>query len=309
MILPDATYEPAIYGAMGRDGLISLSEACYRRSVPLFMEGDFMPSPFPGMDPYIEACGLWEVFHTNFISHIAIQLADVAPERYVVRTGERSYLVLVQSEEKASYPFLPDVSITTSRGRKKGGKKGGTAVAEPVRESKPHVLRAFIEDEHREGFVEIYETGPEMRLVTAIEVLSPSNKRPNSEGWDLYQRKRQSLLLSNVNLVEMDLLRGGQRMPMLDPWPNSPYVLMVARARKAQTCHAWEGHFQHPLPTIPIPLVKPDPDITLNVQSLLDTIYRRFRYEQSINYALELAPPLKPEEASWWRQRSSAVLH
>lgn len=268
-----------------------------------------MPSPFPGMDPYIEACGLWEGFHTNFVAQIAWQLAGVVPERYVVRSGERSYLVVVQSEGKKEYPFLPDVSVTMPRGRKKGSRKGGAAVAEPATENKPHVLRAFIEEEHREGFVEIYETGPEMRLVTAIEVLSPSNKRPNSEGWNLYQRKRQSLLLGRVNLVEFDLLRGGQRMPMLDPWPNSPYVLMVARARQTDACLVWEGHFQHPLPEIPIPLAKPDPDLSLNLQSLLDTIYRRFRYEQSIDYATELTPPLTPDEAAWWRQQLSAVSH
>jgi hypothetical protein len=259
------------------------------------------------MDPYIEACGLWESFHLNLISHIAIQLADIAPERYVVRPGERSYLVLVRSEGKESYPFLPDVSVTTPRSRKKRSKKSGTAVAEPASPTKQHVLRAFIEEEHREAFVEIYETGSEMRLVTSIEVLSPSNKRPNSEGWDLYQRKRQSLLLGRVNLVEIDLLRGGQRMPMLDPWPNSPYVLMVARARRPHACLVLEGHFQHPLPAIPVPLAKPDPDLSLSLQPLLDTIYRRFRYEQSINYTMELTPPMTPDEVAWWRQRLPVV--
>lgn len=265
-----------------------------------------MPSPFPGMDPYIEACGLWEDFHKHLIEQIAWQLADVAPERYVVRTGVRSYLVLVESEGKNEHPFLPDVSVSTPQGRKKGGKKGGTAVAEPAVENKPHVLRAFLDEEHRESFVEIYETNPEMRLVTSIEVLSPSNKRPSSEGWDLYQRKRKSILLDYVNLVEIDLLRGGQRMPMLDPWPNSPYTLMVARARKPYACLVWEGHFQHPLPAIPVPLSKPDPDLSLNLQTLLDTIYRRFRYQQSIDYTKELTPPMTPEEAAWWRQQSAA---
>src|SRR5262249_15891924 len=146
-------------------------------------------------------------FHNHLIEDTAKQMADAAPERYVVRTGERSYLVLVESHGKDSHPFLPDVGVTTPRGPKKGTKKGGTALAEPAARDQPHVLRAFIEDEHREKFVEIYETDPEMRLVTTVEVLSPSNKRPGTEGWDLYQRKRQSLLLGNVNLVEIDLLR------------------------------------------------------------------------------------------------------
>ncbi|MGH7223800.1 MAG: DUF4058 family protein, partial [Gemmataceae bacterium] len=275
--------------AAGRYGLIFRGDACYRAGIRTTVEGDFMPSPFPGLDPYIEACGLWEMFHNNLTSHIAFQLADIVSERYVVRTGKRSYLVLVDSPEKAIYP-LPHVHV-----------------AEPSADNKPHVLAAFIEEEHREAFVEIYETDPEMRLVTSIEVLSPSNKWPNSEGWDLYRRKRQSHLLDRVNLVEIDLLRGGQRMPMLDPWPSSPYVLMVARARKTDACLVWEGHFQHPLPAIQVPLAKPDPDLSLSLQPLLDTIYRRFRYEQSIDYARELTPPLTPDEAAWWRQRLPAV--
>src|SRR5208282_6135181 len=97
-------------------------------------------------------------------------------------------------------------------------------------------MRAFIQEEHREAFIEIYEASPGQRLVTSIEVLSPSNKRRGAEGWDLYQRKRQSLLLGNVNLVEIDLLRSGQRMPMLDSWPNSPYTCLVARAKKYDRC-------------------------------------------------------------------------
>ena len=134
-----------------------------------------MRSPFPGMDPYIEACGLWGDFHHDLISEIKNALAQAAPERYLVRAGERSYVVLV-------------------------------------------------EEGHREAFVEIYEATPEQRLVTSIEILSPSNKRPRTPGYDLYLRKRQSLLLGDANLVEIDLLRGGSRMPMLDLWPDSPFI-------------------------------------------------------------------------------------
>ncbi len=198
-----------------------------------------MKAPFPGMDPYIEACGLWEDFQAALIYEIPVALSQAVPERYVVRSGERSYLVLIESEEKLRPAFVPDVTVSLPRGRKKGEKKAGTTVAEPS-EKAPQVMRAFIEDEHREAFVEIFEVGAEQRLVTTVEVLSPSNKRPGTEGWDLFQRKRQSLLLGSVNLVEIDLLRDGQRMPMLDPWPNSPCTILVARARKAQR-PAWSG--------------------------------------------------------------------
>jgi hypothetical protein len=266
-----------------------------------------MPSPFPGMDPYIEAGGLWEDFHNHLIERISEQLADASPDRYFVRTGERSYLVLVESEEKTSRPFLPDVSVTTPRGKKKPSRKGGVAVEEPASDVEPLTLRAFIEEEHRESFVEIYEAEPGQRLVTCIEVLSPSNKRPATPGWDLYQRKRQSLLLGDVNLVEIDLLRGGRRMPMLDPWPDSAYVLMVARARKPQLCKVWPCHFHRPLPSIPVPLAKPDPPIPLNLQPLIEGIYERYRYQRSIDYTRPLDPPLNADDLAWLRQRLRAL--
>jgi hypothetical protein len=266
-----------------------------------------MKSPFPGMDPYIEACALWEDFHLDLIVQIKRGLARAAPARYLVRTGERSYVVFVEAEGKKERPFVPDVSVTTPERRKKSsGKRGATAVAAAGSDVKPVVLRAFLDERHREGFVEIYEATPEQRLVTTIEVLSPSNKRPNSPGWDLYLRKRQSLMLGGVNLIEIDLLRGGQRMPMLDPGPAGPYTLMVARANEPDACLVWEGHFQKPLPRIPVPLAKPDPDLSLDLQPLIETVYEESRYAQSIDYARPLRPPLGPEETAWLKRQLKA---
>jgi Protein of unknown function (DUF4058) len=258
-----------------------------------------MKSPFPGVDPYIEATGLWEDFHSHLIGKIGEKLADMARDRYLVRTRERSYVVLVESEGKKIHSFLPDVSVRAPRGRKKAAKKiGSTALAELTGDSEPVTLRLFIQEEHREAFVEIYEADPAQRLVTCIEILSPSNKRPGTEGWELYQRERQSLLLGNVSLVEFDLLRGGQRMPMLDPWPDSPYTLLVARA-KAQLCRVWRAHYLRPLPAIPVPLAKPDDDIPLKLQPMIDEIYRRFGYERSIDYRKPPNPALDSAVTPW----------
>ncbi len=262
-----------------------------------------MKSPFPGMDPYIEACGLWGDFHTHLIEKIYDRLAEAVPDRYVVRTGERSYVVLVESEGKQSHPFLPDVSVTVPRGRKRSRKKGGVALAELAGEIEPVTMRAFIQEEHREAFVEIYEMSPEHRLVTSIEVLSPSNQRPGSEGWELYQRKRQSLLLGDASLVEIDLLRRGQRMPMLDRWPDSPYTLLVAQAKTAQLCRVWPAHFRRRLPPLPVPLAKPDPDVPLDLQPMIDAIYQRSRYERSIDHSKPLNPPLDAADARWLKQQ------
>jgi hypothetical protein len=103
-----------------------------------------MPFPFPGMDPYIEACGLWGDFHHDLIAAIKHALAQAARARYLVRTGERSYLVLVQTEGNDSHPVLPDVSVTAPESRKKPTrKKGGTAVEEPASEVEPVEMRAL----------------------------------------------------------------------------------------------------------------------------------------------------------------------
>jgi hypothetical protein len=262
-----------------------------------------MKSPFPGMDPYIEACGLWEDFHPHLVEKIYEALADAVPDRYTVRTGERSYVVLADAEGKTSHPFLPDVGVTSSAREADADAGSGTALAEPATESTPLSLRAFIEEEYRETFVEVYEADPERRLVTCVEVLSPSNKRRGSPGWDLYLRKRQGLLLGTASLVEIDLLRGGQRLPMLDPWPASPYTLLVARRHKAPHCLVWPAHWQRPLPPIPVPLAKPDPDIPLHLQPMVEAIYARSRYHRSIDYSRPLTPPLGPDESAWLEQQ------
>ena len=148
-----------------------------------------------------------------------------------------------------------------------------------------------------------YDATPEQRLVTCIEVLSPSNKRPHTPGWDIYLRERQSLLLGDANLVEIDLLRGGQRMPMLDPWPDSPCTILVARAKKYDLRQVWPVHFQIPSPSGPIPLAKPDPDIVLDLQPMVNTIYERSRNERSIDYGKPLTPPLDAAETLWLEKR------
>jgi hypothetical protein len=265
----------------------------------------FMKSPFPGMDPFIEACGLWEDFHGSLIHQIGDTLADTVSERYLVRKGERSYVLLVAPEGKESHHFMPDVGVTAHRRRRRAPKKGGTALAEITSAVEPVTMRPFIQEEHREAFIEIYEASPQRRLVTAIEVFSPSNKRPGTEAWDLYMRKRQSPLLGQVNLLEIDLLRGGQRMPMLDPWPDSPYTLLVSRANGLTLCKAWPAYAHVPLPVIPVPLLKPDPDIPLDLQPLIQSIYQRYRYHETIDYRKRLRPRLTPEESACLKRQSA----
>jgi Protein of unknown function (DUF4058) len=263
-----------------------------------------MASPFPGVDPYIEACGLWEDFHAKLIAEIERALAPVLPKRYVVRAGERSYVVLAPGAGGAEHPMEPDIPVVVRwPGGRHQKKTPGTAVAEPPTAPEgPRAMLALVESEFRETFLEIRELNPQHRLVTSIEVLSPSNKRQDSPGWAQYLRKRQALLAGHANLLEIDLLRCGQRMPMGDDWPDSPFYLLVAHKEESPRCAVWPAHFRYPLPEIPVPLAPPDHDVSLNLQPLIEAVYVRSRYDQDIDYRQPLRPPPSAEEAAWLKQ-------
>jgi hypothetical protein len=259
------------------------------------------------MDPYIEACGLWGDFHPHLIEKIYDVLAEAVPDRYTVRLGKRSYVVLAESEGKVDHPVVPDVSVASpSPALPSSTGAAATAVAEPQADAEVVSMRAFVATQFQENFIEVYFQDSERYLVTCIEVLSPSNKRPGTEGWEVYLRKRQGLLLGSASLVEIDLLRGGQKLPMLDPWPKCPYTLLVARRDLAPYCKVWAAHSLRPLPVIPVPLNPPDPPIQLSLQPMVEAIYRRSRFGQDIDYSRPLQPPLAEAEAAWLTERLRA---
>jgi hypothetical protein len=255
------------------------------------------------MDPYIEARGLWGDFHAELIGELKRALAAQVPEKYLVRLEERSYVALAGREGKEEHPFLPDVRVTEQPTKtRRRGKARSPAATEPI-DAGAMTIQALVAEEHREAFIAIFEDDPERRLVTCVEVLSPSNKRKKSKGRKLYLRKRQSLLLGTANLVEIDLLRGGQRMPMRGDWPDSPYTLLVCREHRAPYCTVWPAHFREPLPVLPIPLSYPDPDIRIDLQPIIASIYARSRYHHDIDYGKPLDPPIAAADAAWLADR------
>jgi hypothetical protein len=238
------------------------------------------------MDPFIEACGLWEDFHPKLISEIERALSAVVPEKYSVRLRVRSYVTLADTEGNDFNPVLAEGFVTAAPSI------GGL-------DSSPVTMQAFIAKELRETFIEIHEHDPEKQLVTCIEVLSPSNKQRGSKGRKLYRRKRNALLLGTAHLVELDLLRGGQRMPMMSVWPDSPYTLLVSRELHAPRCKVWPAHFRKPLPSLVIPLSYPDPDVRLDLQALVAVVYARSHYDRRLDYLRPLQPALTEEDSAW----------
>jgi len=253
-----------------------------------------MKSPFPGMDPYIEVCQLWGDFSFSLICEIANRLNDRLPEHYAARIGSREYTAICYSEEECIEPTPPHVIAACA---------SAPSSQRPRGEGEPVSMRAFIDEPLRERFVNVYDFSDEQRLVTRVELLSPDNKRPGHVGRESHLRRRRSFLLGHANYVEIDLLRRGDRMPMLAPWPDSPYSILLCRQERAPYCRVWKAYFHSPLPDLTIPLDNSDPDVAFPLQPLVDDIFKRSRYGRRIDYTKPLAPPLTAEQSAWLQGR------
>ncbi len=213
------------------------------------------------MDPFIEASDLWGDFHDKLIGDLERELSERVPKRYVVRLNARSYIT-VDDNEQGDFAMLPDIGVKRRKGRKTKPKprssrssSGTTAMLE-----QSVVMLAPLEVEQREKFIEIYDIRSERHLVTGIEVLSPSNKRFGTAGWDEYGLKRRAFLAGAASFVEIDLLRGGGRMPMREPWPDSPYyvsrsttpklrAVMSGRRTRCNRCREFRFRLRKRMPT------------------------------------------------------------
>lgn len=178
-----------------------------------------------------------------------------------------------------------------------------------VRNRQPLVRRLSIplpnlfEDEVRESYVRIVRR-LDRELVTVTELLSPSNK--SGGGRSMYLAKRNALIHQDVNLVELDLLRCGRRLPLGRALPAGDYFALVARAARRPQCDVYARTLRHALPTIPIPLRAPDADIPLDLAALVAETYQRGRYARSLNYADSPVGVLGPEELQWVRAQLAA---
>jgi len=155
-----------------------------------------------------------------------------------------------------------------------------------------------------ETYLEIRDV-EQRRLVTAIEVLSPSNKR--GPGVESFRKKRQELLSGEVHYLEIDLLRVGERFPLAGPLPSVPYFVFLSRVTRRPRVEIWPIPLDQPLPTVPVPLLPGDPDVTLDLQQALQTIYDWYDYDRAADHAGEPPLPLAPEQQAWADERLRAA--
>ncbi len=250
-----------------------------------------MPSPFPGMDPYLEQ--YWRDVHTSLIVYVRNQLQSKLPPDLRARVEER---VLVESPVAEPRGVYPDVRIfeTSRRATQTSPTPAGTA-AEPL-------LLDAGDEPRTETFLEIREVGTGHRLVTAIEVLSAANKFPG-DGHQKYLLKQGQHLGAGVNLVEIDLLRSGLRIvaapiELIPPARRTAYLASVWRAARPSKFEAYPIPLRDPLPTIRVPLRASDADALLDLQALIDQCWTTGGYDD-IDYTVPPVPELGPDDAAW----------
>ena len=239
-----------------------------------------MPSPFPGMNPFLEREFNGSGFRTHLLMCVRAQLVPQIRSNYIVSLDRRVGARVMSEEE-----------VTTARVMFAGLTAGPSLEPLTVVEEREPYLR-ILDRETRE-------------VVTVIELLSPINKRPGSDR-DAFLAKRDRVLASRAGYVEIDLLRGGPPMPMNEEPPGGTYRVVVSRGGDGPAAFGpsrppadvWLWELRDPLPNVPVPLKPPHPDAVIDLRAALDRTYDEAGFEDYLHLAPP-DPPLDDADADW----------
>lgn len=251
-----------------------------------------MRPPFPGMDPWLEHPAHWLGVHNSLITAIRDELASKIAPRYFVDIEQNTYITLLDGDIVSD---RPDIIVGRTRSRKRLPRS-----PEPGESATVGVLKLKIEvpvkDRIDEWYLKIRDVGTG-KLVTVIEVLSPTNKS-HGAGRRKYCKKRNRILDSNTNLIEIDLLRAGKPMPIKAQEPvETDYRIMISPSSPRPIADLLAFGIRQPIPAIPIPLMPRDPEPSLDLNGVLHALYDRARFDLRIDYAKPPIPPLSEEDA------------
>lgn len=250
-----------------------------------------MPSPFPGMDPYLEHPDLWPGVHHWLIIEIARLLSPQLRPKYRVAVEVRVYET---SGENSLLVGIPDVTVK-HRPTATNPTMNNVAVAAPT--PQPARVTIPVPETIKEGYLEVREVGTE-EVVTTIEILSPTNKR-SGRGRQIYEKKRHQVLGSQTHLIEIDLLRIGEPMPCFGNNIESQYRILVCRGDCRPYPDLYAFNLQEMIPSFSLPLRSGDTEPVINLQELLSGVYDISGYDLVIDYNREPVPPLPELDAAW----------
>ncbi len=276
-----------------------------------------MPSPFPGMDPYLESPHVWPDVHHALATEIRNALNRSLPAPYYAQMELRPELGIVEEDEsdftQPARRIVPDVMVV--KHPRPFAEPGGVAVAEPETAratlSAAIEFAALVDEPARHHFVEIRDPTRGHKLVTLIEILSPTNKRPGPDR-TLYATKQRAVLDTDASLVEIDLLRNGRHVlptPELEAavaliQPRPDYLVFVSRAWRRHDRMlgylAYPARLREPLPCVGIPLKAELAEVPLDLQDVFRRVYDGGPYRRgAVRYDQPPDPPLSEEDAAW----------
>jgi hypothetical protein len=240
------------------------------------------------MNPYLEHEFYWQDFHQTFIPTARASLAAQLSPRYFVRVEQ--YVFIHELDGEGRRPLArPDLFVKDARPA-----TVSTAAVTTVAPAYAYIPATAI-DEERHSYLSIRDCEGD-EAITIIELLSPSNKNLGADRTD-YLKKRREFFAAGLHLVEIDLLRGGPRLPLIDI-PTCDYLVAVSRANERPRVGLWPVGIREVLPKIPIPLRGPDPDASLDLQEILNRVYDSARYEPLL-YRQSPQPSLNDADRSW----------
>ena len=257
-----------------------------------------MPSPFPGMDPYLEHPALWPDVHHGLIEALRNALSPLLRPRYRAAVEERVYVVGFDGPFFIGRPDVSSVDVGGSVGPAAGpALSAPVAPTAPVALAEPRVVEVPLPDRIREGYLEVREVATG-EVVTVVEILSPTNKLPG-KGRRLYEEKRMEVMGTRTHLVEIDLLRGGDPMKMWGDGQDSHYRILVSRADRRPWADLYAFNLHDPIPPFPLPLRPGDKEPAVELGVLLHALYDRAGYDLAVDYTTEPVPPLEQDHATW----------
>lgn len=276
-----------------------------------------MPSPFAGMDPWLEAADIWPDFQDSFAGEIRAVLNAALPPPYYARLQMRPEVGVVDDQSGETYRrrVVPDVTVVES-GRTRTGDASTTAVL-PRTEISEHLKITVPDQGGRHLSVEVRDPRRRHRLITFIEIVSPANKTAGADR-DSYLEKHAEVFASDASLIEIDLLRGGQRLlpnPLvkrkltkLKPAPD--YLVLVNRGwTRGEGAGEWDVFsisVRQMLPVIAVPLQVNEREVPLDLQHVFNRAYDNGPYRRgAIDYDSPPHPPLADADYAWARQRLS----